>query len=283
MQFGFVLPGGDPRLCAELAYEAEEAGWDGVFVPDAISIETADTPAFPMYDPWVLLSAMAMRTERVRLGPLIAAVPRQQPWKLAKETVSVDHLSNGRLVLPVGLGAAEADGGFYKVGEPMELRPRAERLDETLAILAGLWSGKPFTHSGKHYAIQQMTTLPAPVQSPRIPIWAVVAWPRIKSVRRALQWDGIIPQKSGVPAPARILPEDVRAIRAFVAEHRAVEWPFDIVVNGETPGNDQTAARAMVQTYADAGATWWIDAMWDAIHEPERVRTRIQQGPPQVS
>ncbi len=165
VRYGFVIPTGDVLTVAELAAEAEAADWDGVFTYDAIHIEGMG----PIFDPWVVLAAMAMRTERVRIGAMLTPPARRRPWKLTRETVSVDHLSNGRLVLPVGLGALD-DGGFGKVGEPMDRRTRAELLDEGLEILTGLWSGRPFGFQGKHYHLDEMTFLPPPVQQPRIPI-----------------------------------------------------------------------------------------------------------------
>src|SRR6185312_4386955 len=138
MKFGFIVTMGDPRAAAELAAEAEAAGWDGVFYWDGIAIGSGDT-----YDPWVVMAAMAMRTERVRLGAIVTPPPRRRPWKLARETMTLDRLSNGRLVFPVGLGALD-DGAFGNVGEPTDNRVRAERLDESLAILEGLWSGEAF-------------------------------------------------------------------------------------------------------------------------------------------
>ena len=145
MKYGFVIPGGDIPTVAELAAEAEAAGWDGVFIPDCIAIETASVPPGPTYDPWVVLAVMATRTEHVRIGTMLTAPSRRRPWKLARETMSVDHVSSGRLILAVGLGAAADDGGFYKVGEAMDLKVRAQMLDESLEVLAGLWSGQPLT------------------------------------------------------------------------------------------------------------------------------------------
>src|SRR5215831_2970944 len=110
MRYGFIIPGGDPHTIVELAAEAEAAGWDGVFYWDAIYIESAG----PIYDPWVVLAAIAMRTERVRIGAIITPLARRRPWKVARETVSLDQLSHGRLILPVGLGTLD-DGGFTKV------------------------------------------------------------------------------------------------------------------------------------------------------------------------
>ena len=281
MKHGFVIPGGDARAVAELAHEAEEAGWDGVFIPDCISIETATIPASPGFDPWVVLAAMAMRTERVRLGTMITAVSRRRPWKLARETVTLDHLSGGRLILPVGLGAAEDDAGFYKVGEAMDLKVRAQLLDEGLEILEGLWTGQPFGYRGEHYRVREMTLLPPPVQSPRIPVWVVAAWPRPKSMRRALRYDGVIPQKKDGTGTA-MTPADIRAMRAFIVEQRAQTTPFDVVVEGETPGDDPARAAAIVHPLAEVGATWWMETMWSAPDGLNSVRARIRQGPPRI-
>src|SRR6185437_8645693 len=132
-------------------------------------------------------AAMALRTTRVRLGAIISPLSRRRPWKVARETVSLDNLSDGRLILPVGLGALD-DGGFGKVGEPTERKTRAELLDESLAILTGLWSGQPFSFSGKHYHLDEMTFTPPPIQRPRIPIWVVGAWPSERSMRRAIRY-----------------------------------------------------------------------------------------------
>ncbi|HEY3523206.1 MAG TPA: LLM class flavin-dependent oxidoreductase, partial [Candidatus Limnocylindrales bacterium] len=188
MRVGIILNAGDPRTLGDLAAAAEAAGWDGVFYYDAIAIGDMD-----LYDPWVILAAMAMRTERVRLGLVVAAPARRRPWKLARETTTLDRLSNGRLVLPVGLGVLD-DVGFGNVGEPTAARERAERLDESLAILDGLWSGEPFGFDGRHYRFGPMTFRPTPVQRPRIPIWVVGAWPHRRSIARALRWDGILLQ-----------------------------------------------------------------------------------------
>ncbi len=135
MKAGIILTAGDPRDQAEHAAAAESAGWDGVFTRDGIAIGDGDT-----YDPWVVMAAFAMRTERVTLGAIVTPPSRRRPWKLARETITLDRLSSGRLVLPVGLGALE-DAAFGNVGEQTDARTRAELLDETLTILDGLWSG----------------------------------------------------------------------------------------------------------------------------------------------
>jgi alkanesulfonate monooxygenase SsuD/methylene tetrahydromethanopterin reductase-like flavin-dependent oxidoreductase (luciferase family) len=272
VRYGIVIPKGDPRAVAELAREAEEAGWDGAFYWDGISIGEMEA-----YDPWVVMAAMAMRTERVRIGAMLTPPARRRPWKLARETVALDHLSNGRLVLPVGLGAVD-DGGFSKVGEPTDRRVRARLLDESLEILTGLWSGEPFSYEGEHYRLEEMTFLPRPVQSPRVPIWVVGAWPSERSMRRALRYDGIL----AYTTRGEVTPEDIRAIKGYVEKNRGTHGPFDIVWEGETPGDDADRAVEIVRPFAEAGITWWIESPWSPPNEPADLRARIRQGPPAV-
>lgn len=275
MQFGFVVTGGDPRTQAELAAEAEAAGWDGVFTFDAIDIGGMD-----MYDPWVVLAAMAMRTERIRLGAMIFAPTRRRPWKLAREALTLDHLSGGRLVLPVGLGALD-DRGFGPVGEATEARERAAILDETLAILDALWSGERLEHDGDRYRIDGMTMRPLPVQRPRIPVWVVGAWPAAPSMRRAARWDGIVLQPRDGDAWRADAPAVVREAAGWIAGERAragLAGPFDIVADGTSrPGDETDAARA--RALAEAGATWWVESDWEA-PSVEAMRARIEAGPP---
>jgi hypothetical protein len=281
MQFGFVLPDIDLKNIGELAHQAEQAGWDGVFIPDCISIETKTIPAVPFYDPWIALGIVAGRTRRIRFGTMITAMPRRRPWKLARETMTLDHLSNGRFILAVGLGAAADDAGFYKVGEAMDLKTRAELLDEGLEILAGCWSGKPFSFQGKHYQVDQLTLVPTPVQSPRIPVWVVGIWRKMKSVNRALRWDGIIPQKyKPEPSEMYMKPEEIAEVCALAGEKRDASCNFDIIASGTTPGKDNKRASQKIRPYAQAGATWWLEAAWGAASE--KVRARIQQGPPRA-
>ncbi len=278
MRYGFIFPGGDPRTLAELSHEAEAAGWDGVFIPDCIAIDTPDHPAMPAYDPWVTLAAMAMRTERVRIGAIVTPVSRRRPWKLARETATLDHLSNGRLIVAVGLGALD-DKGFANVGEATDLKTRAAMLDEGLAILADAWSGQRFSFHGAHYRVDGLAFLPPPVQIPRIPVWVVGAWPRPNSMRRAIRWDGILPQKSGGNSP-EMTPADIAAMKVFIDAERDQVTPFDIISEGETPGDDRERAAAIVRPFTDAGATWWMETRWLGNNSPDELRARLRQGPP---
>jgi hypothetical protein len=274
MKFGFVLPFGDARAVANLARDAEQAGWDGIFVWE---------PVWGI-DAWVSLVAAAMQTERIRLGTMLTPISRMRPWKLASESVTLDHLSNGRVTISVGLGAL--DSGFAAFGEVTDRKTRAELLDEGLDILTGLWRGQPFNYEGKHYHVRETDFVvpPPPVQQPRIPIWVVGAWPRPKSMQRVLRYDGLLPNvMSDDGKPREILPDDIREMAAFVRANRADTTPFDIIIEGETPGDDPQQAASIVRPLADAGATWWIEGKWSASRDAEglqTIRERILQGPP---
>jgi hypothetical protein len=276
MKYGFVLPYGDARIAADFALEAEQAGWDGFFVWEAVW----------GYDAWMLLTAAALRTERIRLGTMITPVSRMRPWELASKTVTLDHLSNGRVILAVGLGAI--DTGFAEFGEATDRKTRAELLDEGLDILTGLWQGQPFNYEGKHYHVQAAKFFPPPppVQQPRIPIWVVGAWPRMKSMQRVLRYDGLLPNVMGDNHQhTQMAPDHVRDMRKFIDANRRATTPFDIVVEGKTSGADLEEASQVIKSWTDAGATWWIEAMWDALDQSDRltpVLTRIKQGPPRT-
>lgn len=268
MKYGFVLPFGDARIAAEFAREAEEAGWEGFFVWDSVW----------GVDPWITLAAAAMVTERIRLGTMLTPVSRRRPWTLAGETTTLDNLSNGRVILSVGLGAP--DTGFANFGEETDRKIRAELLDEGLEIITGLWRGQPFNFSGKHYLVKEtsFSPPPPPVQSPRIPIWVAGGWPSTKSMQRVMRWDGLLPNKLG---GSKLTPDDIREMKAYIDEHRTTTTPFDIIVEGTTPGNNHAQSAAIVRPWTDAGATWWLEAPWST-SEHEVVLARIRQGPPRL-
>jgi alkanesulfonate monooxygenase SsuD/methylene tetrahydromethanopterin reductase-like flavin-dependent oxidoreductase (luciferase family) len=265
MKAGIILTAGDPRTQADLAAEAETAGWDGVFTWDGIALGSTD-----IYDPWALMGALAVRTERVTLGAIVTPPSRRRPWKLAREAMTIDRLSNGRLVLPVGLGALE-DAAFGNVGEPTDARIRAELLDETLAILEGLWTGEPFGFEGRHYRFEPMVFRPTPVQRPRIPVWVVAIPTSDRSMARALRYDGIVTQ---VADPGE-LADIVAAVRNRLDPPGR---PFEIVAQGSTPP-DPAAATSIARPWADGGATWWLDGDWQGA-TVESLRERIAAGPP---
>ena len=277
MRYGVIITGGGPREQIELARGAEAAGWDGVFTWDGIHI----SDSFETYDPWTLLGAFAAATERVVLGAIVTPPSRRRPWKLARETTTVDRLSNGRLVLPVGLGAVD-DRAVTSMGENPDRRVRAERLDEALEILVGLWSGKRFGFEGRHYRFDPLVFQPTPVQRPRIPIWVVGAWPSERSMARVLRYDGWLPYwlpKKGEEGLARpSTPTELAEARDWIAARRGLDG-FEIVMEGKTSATDRSAAADQVEPWAEAGATWWIESDWET-WAVDDARRRIKAGPP---
>jgi alkanesulfonate monooxygenase SsuD/methylene tetrahydromethanopterin reductase-like flavin-dependent oxidoreductase (luciferase family) len=289
MHFGVTVPPfadfSDPRALADLARDAEAAGWDGFFIWDHIFFD----PTFhPIADPWVGLAAVALNTQHLRIGTMITPIARRRPWKLARETVSVDRLSNGRLILGVGLGdPVQWDFGFFD--ESTDPKTRACQLDEGLDILTGLWSGEPFSYMGEQYNVKEVTFRPTPVQSPRIPIWVGGWWPNKPPLRRAARWDGVCPAKWG----GTISPDEWRELLAYIQKFRTTDSPFDAVHSGATPGDDVTQAATLVKPYAQAGVTWWIEPVdpwrfgwsfevpWDPA-ATVLIRERIRQGPPRL-
>ena len=270
MRFGVILTGGSLDDQLEAARAAEAAGWDGVFTWDGIHVGDA----IEVHDPWVLMSAFAMATERVRIGAMIQPLARRRPWKVAREATTLDHVSNGRFVLCVGLGAID-DAGWGKVGEPADRRTRAARLDETLEILTGLWSGEPFGYEGSHYRFPPMAFRPPPIQRPRIPVWVVGAWPSERSMARAARYDGLLPNVVG---GGEYTPEMVRDMREWIAGRRGSTDGFEIVLEGPV---DPGPAGDELRRFADAGATWWIHSDWSTF-DPRVARRRIEDGPPQL-
>jgi len=279
MRYGVSTPNfgdySDPRLLAELAREAEAAGWDGFFLWDHIVWPWHDTVA----DPWVALAVMAMSTERLRLGPMVTPIPRRHPWKLARETVTLDRLSGGRLLLGVGLGGFQSEE-FEAFGEEGDPKVRAAKLDEGLEVLTGLWSGEPFSYSGKHYQVKKVHFTPPPIQQPRIPIWVAGTWPFKAPFRRAARWDGVVPTSRDVDKS--LTPAEIRDIVTYVKEHRTSDAPFDVAHGGWTPGRDAAEDAEIVAPYAEAGVTWWLEARLPWVSPLAEVRERIRKGPPRV-
>jgi alkanesulfonate monooxygenase SsuD/methylene tetrahydromethanopterin reductase-like flavin-dependent oxidoreductase (luciferase family) len=264
----------NPRLLADLAREAEQADWDGFFVWDHLAWPSPG----PMADPWIALAAIAMSTTRIRLGPMVAAPARRRPWKLARETVTLDHLSGGRVILGVGLGYNQREEfeAFDETGDPAV---RAAKLDEGLAVLAGLWSGQPFSYAGTHYQVHDACFMPPPLQQPRIPIWVAGGWPIKAPFRRAARWDGVFPM--GSPASdGRITPAEIRDMLAFIKQHRASDTPFDVVSGDDTSGTDPAKDAALIAPYAEAGVTWWMESA--SQRTPDEMRERIRKGPPRL-
>jgi alkanesulfonate monooxygenase SsuD/methylene tetrahydromethanopterin reductase-like flavin-dependent oxidoreductase (luciferase family) len=288
MRYGVYVPNfgpyGDARVLADLAYEAEEAGWDGFFIWDQVSKTTLTPTVDPMVDPWVALTAIALRTRTILLGPLVTLLSRRRPWVLARQTVSLDHLSEGRLILGVGSGGGYYD--FEALGEASDAKTRAALLDEGLEVLTGLWSGEPYQHEGKYYHIKEAQFLPRPLQSPRIPIWVAGMWPVKAPLRRAARFDGVAPIGRDLPLDAMLTAAEMREIIDYVSSQPGYSTPFEVVHSGITAGIDTAYDRAVVAEYQRVGVTWWMEKIlperWGSWTDwpLEAMHTRIRQGPP---
>ena len=288
MRYGVYVPNfgpyGDARVLADLAYEAEEAGWDGFFLWDQVSKTTLTPAVDPIVDTWVALTTIALRTLTILLGPLVTPLPRRRPWMIARETVSLDQLSGGRLVFGVGAGGGYYD--FEAMGEVTDAKALAALLDEGLEVLTDLWSGEQYSHDGVAYHIKEAQFLPRPVQSPRIPIWVANLWPSKAPLRRAARWDGIVPIGRDLPLAAMLSPEDMQEIVRSVASQPEYAPPFEVVHSGITGGTDAAFDREVVAAYERVGVTWWIEKilpeLWGSWTEwpLESMRMRVRQGPP---
>jgi alkanesulfonate monooxygenase SsuD/methylene tetrahydromethanopterin reductase-like flavin-dependent oxidoreductase (luciferase family) len=199
-------------------------------------------------DPWVALAAIAYATDRIRLGPLVTPLSRRRVHKLARETVTLDHLSDGRLTLGVGLGSSRS-GEIKRFGEVANPRERARLLDGGLRDLTGYWDG----------ALE-----PPPVQRPRIPIWVAARWPSRKPLRRAARWDGLFPIELPAPEALATLASELRELRGGNGGR------FDLVTE-IAPGEDPSP-------WESAGATWVLTS-FDPQPREVAVRSVIEAGP----
>ena len=251
--FGLSLPIfgdlADPRVVADIAATAEARGYDGVFVWDHLFYSP---PVRDVADPWITLTAVALATERVRLGPMITPLARRRPATVVKQTATLDRVSNGRLVVGVGLGS-EKHGEFAAIGEDDDPRTRAGALDRGLDFIERAWRGEPV--AGGH------ALLPTPVQRPRPPVWVGCSWPNRAPLRRAQRWDGVFP----VDVPS---PDDLH-------EYVAGLGVADVVVHG--------AASTDPAPWLAAGATWWLTTFSPYEVTVDAVRAAVGSGPPRAA
>jgi len=263
------------RNFCKLALDAEKSGWDGFFLWDSVS---GEDKGLPTVDAFSALSAMAVNTNRIRLGTSVTPLGRLRPWKVARETATIDHLSNGRFTLGVGLGFPP-DQEFERFGEDPNDRVRAGKLDEALEILVGLWSGKPFEYKGRYFTVKPTRFLPPSKQRPRIPIWVGGSWPIKAPFRRAARWDGVIPLKHTEGLPF-LQPTDLTRVLDYVNERRTNNGQFDAAIIGWTSGKNRRRDRAKVEAYGSAGSTWWLETLYTSRNSQEKMLTRIRRGPP---
>lgn len=282
MKFGFVVPYAAEREFADLARFGEERGWDGIFTWEALY----------GIDAWVNLGAAAMVTERIRLGTLLTPASRHRPWDLASKVGSVDRISGGRSIMSVGLGALHDGWLAFEADEGRATRAR--KLDESLAIFAGLLEGShSFSFEGEHYSARPNDFVLPPLtpQRPHPPVWVVAAptpgGRRQRSLERAARWQGVIP---AIHPPSSDRPKTVEDFATVVGATRGLReelglpWEgFDAVIEADSHSDFTTLAPAEPSAWEQAGATWWIESWWSVPEGPEglaEVSRRVAAGPP---
>jgi alkanesulfonate monooxygenase SsuD/methylene tetrahydromethanopterin reductase-like flavin-dependent oxidoreductase (luciferase family) len=285
MNFGISIKNGgkfsDIEEVIGLAIDAEEAGWDGFFPWDHII--HVGTGQVKMFDPWIVLAGVAASTKKIKLGPMITPLARRRPWKVARETVTLDHLSKGRLILGVGLGAT-VNNDFERFGEERNPKIRAEKLDESLDILQGLWKGEPFGYQGKHYSVAENTTFkPQPYGiKTKIPIWVgggSWSWSS-KPFQRAARFEGTFPEfkdKDGEKVA-----QYYERLANFIKKYRGSLEDFDFVNLGKAPRRESTIKDYFKPIIESSVLTWWVERVYQWKGEISDIRKRIREGPPQI-
>ena len=284
MRFSLNIPNfgdfADPDTVARVASAAEAAGWDALFVWDHVVHDKRYQRSFG--DPWMLLTAAALATTRIKLGPMVTPVPRRRPQQLARQVSTLDNLSGGRVIFGAGLGGPIEDE-YGSFGEPTDPKLLAELLDEGLYLLDRYWSGEAVTHDGRHYQVHDVTLLPTPVHRPRVPVWIGGFWPHRRPMRRAARWDGAIPLFLSATHGHAPPVDEVRDMVAYVGGNLDGDAgrPFEVVLGGASPTNT-AEARDLLGPLIEAGATWWDERrpIDDEIKRLEPVLRRIEAGPP---
>lgn len=227
--------------------------WDHVLRPD---------PPMAIADPWVALAAMAVATERIRIGPMITPLVRRRPQKLAREITSLDQLSAGRLTLGLGLGV-DTGRELSGFGELVDERQRGDLLDEGLALLIDMWSGERVDHHGEHFFADGVVLLPRPIQDPHPPIWMAARTSAPRPLRRAAGQAGLFAIEVGADQLNGML-EIIRAERGTLDD-------FDVA----TVRHEGIDAAA----YERAGVTWWMTDVVPGVSAAE-VAALIAAAPP---
>jgi alkanesulfonate monooxygenase SsuD/methylene tetrahydromethanopterin reductase-like flavin-dependent oxidoreductase (luciferase family) len=266
----YVAPFGElaeVRSLAAVAAEAEASGWEGLFVWDHVM--TFD--GLEVADPWIALTAVALGTERMRLGAMVTPLARRRPWDVARQVAVLDRLSGGRMVFGAGLGG-DSRRELSAFGEERDPRARANLLDEALELVVELWGGEAVTRDGAAFALERAVVRPTPLQEPRPPVWLGCVWPHRRPLVRAARYDGVFPVSHSAPLTGA----DVRSLLETVAEHRAQRaGPFDVAIV-----NHERADAGRLSELGAAGATWWLQGFGERPRLDD-VRAAAAAGPPQ--
>ncbi len=251
----------DPHRLVTLAAAAEHAGWDGLFLWDHLLY---DGDVSKILDPYIALAAIAGATTTIQLGAMVTPLNRRRPQVLARQAVTLDLLSNGRLILGFGIGDDGDVGELSKFGEVTDEKIRGRMLSEGLEVLTGLLSGRPVNHVGEYFRADGVTFLPTSARVGGIPIWLAARWPNAAPIRRAAHYGGVfvIQMKD---------PSDVAQLRQRLADEGADLEHFDVVVSGYI-GDDPSP-------WARAGVDWFLNWIGPYHMDFDEVLEMIVEGP----
>jgi len=262
----------DANLLLNFGIEAEKAGWDGVFLADHLHYKNT----IKLISPWIILSGIATRTETIKLGTWVTAVPRRLPWQLAQDLATLDHLSNGRVILGAGLGAPPEDYSDY--GTEYDLKQLAKRFDESLDIINGLWGHENFSYEGDVFKINNVNLFPKPVQQPRIPILIAGRWPAKNPIKRGARWDGIMPISKDFPQQIPV--DEIQNCIDFFHTSRTSDSPGEVVL---IYTKDSPRIEEFLPLCESMGVTWMLFATHPDMNSTQDPLEYIKQGPPKTS
>jgi alkanesulfonate monooxygenase SsuD/methylene tetrahydromethanopterin reductase-like flavin-dependent oxidoreductase (luciferase family) len=251
----------DPHRLVELAQVAEKAGWDGIFLWDHLVYAGGVTK---ILDPYISLAAIASATTTIQLGAMVTPLNRRRPQIVARQAVTLDLLSNGRLILGFGIGDDGESGELSKFGETTDAKVRGRMLSEGLEVLTGLLSGNAVEHASEHYRAHDVTFQPTAARVCGIPIWLAARWPNRAPILRAAHFGGVfvIQMKEA---------SDVTELRRRLADEGADLEHFDVVISGFI-GDDPSP-------WAAAGADWFLSWIGPYNMDFAEVREMIVEGP----
>ncbi|MFP4513370.1 MAG: LLM class flavin-dependent oxidoreductase [Acidimicrobiales bacterium] len=255
----------EAAVVAEIAVTAEASGWDGLFIWDHLGW----VAGYPSGDPWISMTAAAAATDRICLGFDVTPLPRRRPQVVATAAAALDRFSEGRLVLGVGLGGVPRE--FEAFGEDSDPKVRADMLDEGLAMITELWSGRRVDHHGRYYVADGVSLAPLPTQQPRPPVW--VGGGSAGALRRAARWDGYT-AGNVADEHGQTIVEPLELRRRLDVVGRTDD-AFDVAVVGVSDAGDAT----LRDQYAAAGATWWLECIHDLRGSLDSMIERVRQGP----
>jgi alkanesulfonate monooxygenase SsuD/methylene tetrahydromethanopterin reductase-like flavin-dependent oxidoreductase (luciferase family) len=259
----------NPHDYIKLAKSGEEYGWDGFFLWDHVFLPWAKDQ--DVLDPWIILSAIATQTNNIAIGTTVTPLARRRPMIIAREAITIDILSSGRFILGVGLGGTAE---LKALGEEEDPKIRGEMLDESLEILKGLWSGKPFTFDGKHFKIKEPVKFKP---EGNIKIWVGGEWPNKKPFRRAAKHDGIFPLKAG--SDPSLYPQEYQEILRYIRKYRKSLDSFDVVKSIITVGDKEE--DAYIHDFINIGVNWLLEAFWSERCSLKEIQKIIERGPPE--